>query len=110
MRLPIVDWSKSEWQPVRPGIERKTFSSDAATLALHRVQPGHEKRPHSHPHEQIVYMISGRMDFHVDGEVHRLGPGGVIAIPPNAIHHGEVVGEEEAINLDVFTPRRSEYA
>jgi quercetin dioxygenase-like cupin family protein len=110
MPIPIVDWSKVEWLQVRPGVERKAYSSDKATVSLNRLQPGHEPRPHSHPHEQIVYMISGRMKFHVEGEVYELGPGGLMTIPSNALHHGEVVGEEEALNLDVFTPRRTEYA
>src|SRR6478735_7994518 len=109
MALPIVDWSRTEWQAVRPGVERKAFSGAGATLALHRVRPGHALK-HAHPHEQIVYMISGSMDFHIEGERHRLGPGALIAIPPNAMHHGEVVGTEEAVLLDVFTPRRGEYA
>ena len=34
----------------------------------------------------------------------------LLVIPPNVEHWGEVVGEEPVINLDVFTPRRPEYA
>ena len=37
------------------------FGQSAATVALHRLMPGHEPRPHSHPHEQIAYIIEGRM-------------------------------------------------
>ncbi len=44
-------------------MERKTFAGKGATLALHRIQPGHELRPHSHPNEQIVYMLGGTADF-----------------------------------------------
>lgn len=110
MPIPVTDWSKMDWQRVRAGVERKTFSSENATVSLNRLQPGHVPRPHSHPHEQIVYIISGQMDFHVGEEVHRLGPGGLMTIPPNVVHHGEVIGSEETLNLDVFTPRRSEYA
>ena len=110
MQVPTVDWSKMEWQPVRKGVERKAFSSDNATLALHRLLPGHEPNPHQHHYEQIVYMLQGEMDFHVGGEVIRLGPGGLLTIPPNVLHHAEVVGSEAVLNLDVFTPRRPEYA
>jgi quercetin dioxygenase-like cupin family protein len=110
MRIPTVDWSKIEWQPVRAGIERKAFSGAGATLALHRLQPGHEPRPHAHPYEQIVYIMKGTIDFHVGDEVIRLGPGGLLTVPPDVEHWGEVVGDEEVLNLDVFTPRRAEYA
>lgn len=110
MAVPRVDWSKMEWRPVRPGIERKAFSGEGATLALHRLQPGHEPRPHAHPCEQIVYILAGEADFHVGDETIRLGPGGLLAVPPNVVHYIEVVGSEEVLNLDVFTPRRAEYA
>jgi quercetin dioxygenase-like cupin family protein len=110
MRIPTVDWSKIEWQQVRPGIDRKAFSGAGATLALHRLQPGHEPRPHAHPYEQIVYIMQGQIDFHVGDEVIRLGPGGLLTVPPDVMHWGEVVGDEAVLNLDVFTPRRAEYA
>jgi quercetin dioxygenase-like cupin family protein len=108
--IPKIDWSKLEWKPVRPGVDRKSFSGSGATLALHRLQPGHEPRPHSHPFEQIVYITKGQIDFHIGGEVIRLGPGGLLAIPADVEHYGEVVGDEEVWNLDVFIPRRDEYA
>jgi quercetin dioxygenase-like cupin family protein len=110
MKVPTVDWSKIEWQPVRPGIDRKAFSGEGATVALHRLKPGHEPRPHAHPYEQIVWIIEGKVDFHVGGETIRLGPGGLLTVPPNVTHYAEVVGDEVVLNLDIFTPRRPEYA
>ena len=110
MNLHQIDWSKLEWQPVRDGVERKAFSGAGATLALHRLMPGHEPRPHQHPHEQIVYILGGQIRFHVGDEQTLLGPGGLLVVPPNTMHWGEVVGDEPVLNLDVFTPQRPEYA
>ena len=110
MTTQKVDWSTIPWTHVRPGVERKAFSGETCTLALHQLLPGHEPRPHHHPFEQVVYVIAGEMDFHVDGEVHRLGPGGVIAIPPDVMHHAVVTSDVPAVSLDVFTPQRHEYA
>lgn len=110
MDVHSVDWEAMAWTLVRPGIERKAFSGDGATLALHRLWPGHETRPHSHPHEQIVYIMSGIVDFHIGDRVIRLGAGGVAKIPGGIVHYAEVVGDEPALNLDVFTPARPEYA
>ena len=42
--------------------------------------------------------------------VTRLGAGGLLVVPPNARHWGVVVGDEPVFNLDVFTPKRAEYA
>lgn len=105
-----IDWENTEWKPVRPGIERKAFTGDGATVALHRLWPGHELRPHSHPNEQIVYIMEGLVDFHIGEEVVRLGPGGLAVIPPDVTHYAEVVGDGPALNLDIFTPARPEYA
>ena len=110
MNLHAIDWNSIPWTPVREGVERKAFSGEGATVALHRLQPGHEPRPHSHPQEQIAYIMSGTIRFFVGGVEHLLGPGGLLVVPPNVEHWGEVVGDEPVMNLDVFTPRRPEYA
>lgn len=110
MLLHNVDWELMEWTEVREGVARKAFSGEGATLALHRLMPGHKPRPHAHHYEQIAYIISGEVDFHIDEEVVRLKAGGLIAVPPNATHYAEVVGNEPVLNLDVFIPRRPEYA
>jgi len=110
MDLHTIDWNAIAWERVREGVERKAFSGNGATVALNRLMPGHEPRPHSHPNEQIAYVISGRIDFHVGAKVIRLGAGGLLVIPPNVEHWGVVVGDEPVLNLDVFTPKRAEYA
>jgi quercetin dioxygenase-like cupin family protein len=91
-------------------VERKAFGGKGATLALHRLWPGHEPKPHSHPNEQLVYIIEGTVDFHVGDEVVRLTAGQLARIPPNVMHHAVVVGSQPVLNLDIFTPARPEYA
>ena len=110
MDLHSIDWNATPWERVREGVERKAFSGEGATVSLNRLQPGHEPRPHDHPHEQIVYILQGQIDFHVEDQVTRLGPGGLLVVPGGARHWGEVVGDEAVLNLDVFTPKREEYA
>lgn len=110
MDMKSIDWNNIPWTPVREGVDRKAFSGEGATLALHRLQPGHEPKPHAHENEQIAYILKGTIRFFVGDEEHLLGPGGLLVIPPNVRHWGEVVGDEEVWNLDVFTPRRPEYA
>jgi quercetin dioxygenase-like cupin family protein len=110
MNVHKIDWNSIPWTKVREGVERKGFSGTGATVALHRLMPGHEPKPHSHPHEQIAYIISGTIRFHVGGTEHLVGPGGLLVVPPNVEHWGEVVGDEPVLNLDVFSPSRPEYA
>ena len=110
MDVHKIDWNSIPWTFVREGVERKAFSSDDATIALHRLMPGHEPKPHSHPHGQIAYIISGTMRFHVGDSEHVVGPGGLLYIPGDVEHWGEVIGDEPVMNLDVFTPCRPDYA
>ena len=110
MDIHKIDWSSIPWTNVRPGVDRKGFTGQGATVALHRLMPGHQPKPHSHPHEQIAYIISGTIRFYIAGEPHLIGPGGLLVVPPNVEHWGEVVGDEPVMNLDVFSPARPEYA
>ena len=109
MSIHQIDWNAIDWKPVREGVDRKSFTGAGATLALHRLMPGHTPSPHKHPHEQIVYILAGRIRFHVGDAVTDLGPGGLLVVPPDTMHWGEVLGEEPVLNLDVFTPQRPEY-
>jgi quercetin dioxygenase-like cupin family protein len=40
------------------------------------VMPKHEPKPHKHEYEQLVYILAGRIRFHVGDESLVLGPGG----------------------------------
>lgn len=62
---------------------------------------------HTHPHEQIGYVISGRYLMTVDGRVYELKPGDSYAIPGNVPHSFKVLEAGEVI--DVFTPIREDY-
>jgi quercetin dioxygenase-like cupin family protein len=97
------------WTVVRSGIERKAFSSEGGTLSYNRLFPGHAPQPHSHAHEQIVYIVEGEMDFHIGGEVLQLIAGSLVVVPPHVIHYAVVTGDTPVINIDFFTPLREDY-
>src|SRR5436309_15753437 len=92
MDIHKIDWSGIPWKEIRPGVEQKAFSGNAATVALHRLMPGHEPRPHSHPHEQIASIIEGRMTFYIRDEQPEIGPGGLAGIPGGVRHRGGLPG------------------
>jgi quercetin dioxygenase-like cupin family protein len=94
----------------RAGVARKVFTGAGATLAFTTLDPGHTPRPHSHDHEQIVYVMEGRLRFVIGDEEAELGPGEMVVVPPGVEHWAETIGDEPAVDLSVFTPFRSEYA
>ncbi len=95
---------------VRPGVQRRVFSGEGATLAWTTLDPGHTPRPHSHVFEQIVYLVSGRARFVVGGEEVVLEPGDMLVVPPNVEHWAQTLGDEPVVDLSIFSPKREEYA
>ncbi|MGH2940261.1 MAG: cupin domain-containing protein [Solirubrobacterales bacterium] len=73
------------------------------------VQPGAEFAPHRHPHEQMVVVLHGAIEFEIDGERQTLGPSGVFYFAPDSLHGARVPGDRPAILLEVFAPPREDY-
>jgi quercetin dioxygenase-like cupin family protein len=105
----VNNWDAIPWEEVRAGVKRKVFTGEDATLSLNAIEPGHQPKPHSHVHEQLVYIIEGECEFHVGHAVYPLVAGGLLCVPPNMEHYIVVAGEERVLNLDVFTPKRADY-
>jgi len=82
MDLHAIDWNAIPWTPVRAGVKRKVFHGEGATVTLHKLMPGHEPKPHSHPNEQIAYIMAGRIKFFVGDQEHVMGPGSFCSFRP----------------------------
>ena len=64
---------------------------------------------HSHPHEQIAYVLKGSIEFIVDGKsVGIFGEGDSIYFEPNIPHGGKPLTDNTVL-LDVFTPQRDDF-
>lgn len=63
---------------------------------------------HSHPHEQIGYVVSGEIDMFIEGEgTKRLTPGCSYYVKPNVKHGGKTV--KPTVLIDAFTPAREDF-
>ena len=91
-----------------PGVEIRTTAGRQLMLSVVRLEPGSVVPDHSHPHEQMGMMISGRLEFTVDGTTRVLGPGDIWRIPGGVVHSVRAL-EEPAVALDVFHPIREDY-
>jgi quercetin dioxygenase-like cupin family protein len=79
-------------------------------VALHaNLSPGTLVPYQTHPTEQLVHMLSGRLRIWIADEVHEVGPGDVVLIPPDVPHRGEAVGPENAQYLEVLSPVEERY-
>jgi quercetin dioxygenase-like cupin family protein len=62
---------------------------------------------HSHPHEQVTYVIAGLFQFTVGTETQVLEPGMAALIPGGVPHGGTTLTDCRVI--DVFSPVREDY-
>lgn len=91
------------------GVTRKvlSYSENIMSVELH-----FEKNAigalHSHPHEQIGYIISGSLLYKESGQEDKiLSTGDTYYVAPN-VEHG-VIALEETMLFDVFTPMRKDF-
>ncbi len=90
------------------GVTRKILAhSDNIMVCEMHFDKGAVGAPHSHPHEQVSYVISGKFEFTIDGEKIIVGPGDTTYKKPNVVHGAVCL--EEGVMLDIFTPQREDF-
>lgn len=100
----------SEWPEVEavPGVFRRVLScGDRLMVVQWRISAGATIPVHTHPHEQIGHVVSGRLSFTIGDEVRELASGDGYAIP-GEVPHG-CTGIEDTIAVDSFHPVREDY-
>ena len=91
-----------------PGVARRTLNAGEHT-SIHEIEiaEGCVVPMHTHPHEQIGYVVSGRVKFELGDETKELSAGDSWVIPSEVPH--EVTALEDAVVIDVFSPAREEF-
>lgn len=64
--------------------------------------------PHSHPHEQITYVVSGEINVVLGHETNRLGPGDIFTVSANLPHSIQLLTSTARL-VDAFTPIREDF-
>lgn len=91
-----------------PGVDIRTTAGQGIMLSLVTFEPGSLVPDHSHPHEQMGLMLSGKAEFTVGGQTRILGPGDIWKIPGGVIHRVRAL-DGPALALDIFNPIREDY-
>lgn len=104
----VTRWADVEPVEMLPGVTRRTLAvTDRLMLVEFRMQPGAEVPLHSHPHDQVGYVVSGEAIMNIGGREVRCGPGDAYAIPGGVEHAARF--EVETVLIDVFHPPREDY-
>lgn len=91
-----------------PGVTRRTLGiTDAMMLVEIQLDAGAIVPEHSHPHEQVGYVVAGALRLKIGDEEQLLKPGDGYAIPGDVPH--SAVATEATTLIDVFSPPREAY-
>ena len=88
-------------------ITRRIAAGDQGMMVRWSMKAGAHAQAHKHPHEQIAYMLKGKMDFRLGNERRTCGPGDVVVIPGGVEH--EAFFPEDTEVIDVFAPPREDF-
>ena len=99
---------KIELEDLGGGIKRKitAYHDNLMCVEVH-FEKGAIGAMHSHPHEQITYILSGEFEFNIDGNKKVLKAGDSTFKEPDIIHGAECL--KAGVLLDIFTPCRKDF-
>ena len=91
-----------------PGVHIYTTYAERMMISLVEFEPHAVVEEHSHPHEQVGYLLEGAADFYIGDQHRRVGPGDIWRIPGGTPHR--VVALDQPVRaIDVFYPIRDDY-
>ena len=92
-----------------PAMDRQIFYGDKIMLGRNIIKAGTTVPMHSHPEEQISYVISGECDVIIEGEEPVHCKAGAVAWFPANKGHEVIVGDVDTEILDIFNPVREDW-
>ncbi len=91
-----------------PGLSRRTLAAGKSMMICEfTLDAGVEIPGHTHPHEQVGYVASGKVKIIMDDGSFDLGPGDTYYAPSGA-RHGAIALERSVV-VDTFNPPREDY-
>jgi quercetin dioxygenase-like cupin family protein len=91
-----------------PGLTRRVLAyNDKLFLAEHQMVKGWAGAMHSHPHDQVVYIVGGHLRVNCLGKTFELHTGDTFVVRGGVEHGASAI--EDSVVVDVFTPCREDY-
>jgi quercetin dioxygenase-like cupin family protein len=94
-------------EQVTDKISRRMLTGERGMIVWWSMKAGAHAAAHRHPHEQIFWMLSGRMDFRL-GDERRSCRAGDVAVIPSGVEHEAWFPEDTEV-VDVFSPPREDF-
>lgn len=95
------DWSDLPARASSPGVRFLETRTTGSVVARVHLAPGAELKAHSHPEEQIFYVLEGCLRYRVGDEERVAGRGMLIVMPGGVPHWGRAEGDSDAVFLEI---------
>jgi len=90
------------------GMVRQVLAHNGKLMLIrHFFEKGWVGAKHAHPHEQLVYVVRGKIHVEFSGRSFDVGAGESFVVEGDVPHQAWALEESEV--LDVFTPVREDY-
>lgn len=76
----------------------KLVTGEQIEVGLLRFKAGEGAKEHAHPHEQVLFVLSGKVRMTIAGEVHELGPRDIAHMPPDVPHSLACIEDAEVLS------------
>ena len=103
-----LNWANIPIEHPAEGIERQMVVGERMMIVRFRFVPFLVTPEHTHDHEQMSLVVSGRVRFFIEGQERIASPGDVLHFPSNCLH-GATMMDEEVVLIDIFSPIRQDF-
>lgn len=89
----------------RTDLQRHDLSAPGREVVQVRVDfdPGYVSPRHTHPGEEIIYILEGTLEYEIEGKPPaRVKPGDVLFVPAGAVHAAKNVGSGNGAELATY--------
>jgi quercetin dioxygenase-like cupin family protein len=105
--MQAYTWETVAVEQLTDNIKRRMIVGTNEMLVRWEFTKGAVAERHSHPHEQIVVMVHGRLRLIVGETEMIMGSDDIVVIPPNTPHEAQAL--EDTVVIDIFSPPRQDF-
>jgi quercetin dioxygenase-like cupin family protein len=106
--LVVVQHKEGIMSEPEAGLKRRVLAyNEKLFLAEHEMAKGWVGALHSHPHDQIVYVVHGHLKVSCQGETFEIRTGDTFVVRGGVVHGASALAD--SLVVDVFTPWREDY-
>jgi quercetin dioxygenase-like cupin family protein len=88
----------------RTDLQRRDLSAPGREVFQVRVDfdPGYVSPMHTHPGEEVIYVIEGTLEYEIGGKVSKVKAGDVLFVPAGVAHKAKNIGADNGAELATY--------